>query len=79
MYFCQLKDPFGERRGCFNYESIDKRLDEIKKRLDEKQVTSSDSSDDSEMETNEKTSNSTEDNTGGVTGVKDSEEVKGIS
>lgn len=77
------KDPFGEKRGCFNYESIEKRLDEIKRRLDEKQVPSSDdSSEESEMETNEKTGDITQDtesDTAGVTDVKGGENVKAIS
>lgn len=78
-----LKDPFGEKRGCFNYESIEKRLDAIKRRLDEKQVPSSDdSSEESEMETNEKTGDITENterDTAGVTEAKDTENVKAIS
>lgn len=56
-----MKDPFGEKRGCFNYKSIESRLEKIKGQLDEKRILSSDSSEESDMETNEKTSDSMED------------------
>ncbi|XP_061192388.1 ubiquitin-conjugating enzyme E2 Z-like [Saccostrea echinata] len=69
-----MQDPFGEKRGCFNYESIEKRLDEIKRRLDEKQILSSDSSEESDMETNEKTSDSVEDNGADSSEVKEAKD-----
>ncbi|XP_048729090.1 ubiquitin-conjugating enzyme E2 Z-like [Ostrea edulis] len=56
-----MQDPFGEKRGCFNYKSIESRLEKIKGQLDEKRILSSDSSEESDMETNEKTSDSMED------------------
>lgn len=78
-----LKDLFGEKRGCFNYEFIEKRLDVIKRRLDEKQVLLSDDLfEESEMEINEKIGDIIENierDIVGVIEVKDIENVKVIS
>lgn len=51
-----MQDPFGERRGMFDFQNILKRLEEIKKRLDEKYENSSDNDlSDSETETSTST------------------------
>ncbi|XP_045208245.1 ubiquitin-conjugating enzyme E2 Z-like [Mercenaria mercenaria] len=47
-----MQDPFGEKRGQFDFESILKRLEKIKTTLSEKQIVSSeDESSDTDMET----------------------------
>ncbi|XP_046328169.1 ubiquitin-conjugating enzyme E2 Z-like [Haliotis rufescens] len=46
-----MQDPFGERRGIFDYQGIKKRLDVIKAKLDENLDNSSDNDDLSDSET----------------------------
>ena len=51
FFFLIFQDPFGDKRGSFDYQSILKRLQAIKKKLDEKQELSDvEESTDSETE-----------------------------
>lgn len=42
FFFANFQDPFGEKRGTYDYENILKRLESIKKVLIEKQQSSED-------------------------------------
>lgn len=52
MHDSVFQDPFGEKRGQFDYKSILKRLEKIKMTVSEKQSVSSDEeSSDTDLET----------------------------